>query len=163
MTSAAGASESNGEGSQAPSGPRVRVFVSFDRDHDDRLCTILLEQFRLDTSGFEVVGCSDRLLETGLWNEELRRCIGEADQFIAICGEHTECSPSMFAELPIAQEERTPYTLLWGQRGLMCTKPIGAEPADSMYSWPPQILLERLAHACRAETAASHQNAGTAP
>jgi hypothetical protein len=154
---------------KAPSEPKlpqaeprrhVRVFVSFDPEHDERLCTTLLEQSRLAASGFEVVGFSDRLVETGLCNEELRQRIGEADQLIVICGEHTEASPSMFAELRIAREERTPHFFLWGQRELVCTRPMGAEPTDAMYSWTPEILLERLAYTRRVDMAplASHES-----
>jgi hypothetical protein len=44
----------------------------------------------------------------------------------------------------IAQEERTPYFLLWGRRDIMCTKPIGAKSAEGMYSWTRQILQDRI-------------------
>ena len=30
--------------------------------------------------------------------------------------------------------------LLWGQRGIMCTKPMDARPSESRYSWIPEIL-----------------------
>ena len=109
----------------------VRVFVSFDAEHDQRLCTLLLAQSRLEASGFEVVGYSDGLLETGLWDEGLRQRIGGADQLIVICGENTKGSPRMFAELRIAREERTPHFFLWGQRELVCTRPMGAEPTEA--------------------------------
>ena len=46
---------------------------------------------------------------------------------IVICGEHTEASPGMSAEIRIAQEEKTPYFLLWGRRESLCTKPTGAK------------------------------------
>ena len=55
----------------------------------------------------------------------------------------------MSAELRVAQQERTPYFLLWGRREIMCTKPIGAKPADGMYSWTRQILEEQITVASR--------------
>ncbi len=130
---------------------------------DQRLCTLLLAQSRLEASGFEVVGYSDGLLETGLWDEGLRQRIGVADQLIVICGENTKDSPSMFAELRIAREERTPHFFLWGQRELACTRPMGAEPTEAMYSWTPQILLERLAYTRRMDMAALVSNESSAP
>lgn len=138
------------EGHRAPNSHRVRVFISFDLEHDEHLYTMLLEQSRLEASGFEVVGCSERLLETGFRNDGVRQRIREADQLIVICGEHTEDSSSVFAELRIAREERTPHFFLWGQRELMCTKPMGAD-SESMYSWTPQILQERLAYTRRTD------------
>jgi hypothetical protein len=53
------------------------------------------------------------------------------------------------AELRIAQEERTPYFLLWGRREIMCTKPIGAKSAEGMYSWTRQILQDQITVASR--------------
>jgi hypothetical protein len=139
------------EGPRAPNSHRVRVFISFDLEHDEHLCAMLVEQSRLADSGFEVLGCTEHLLETGLWSDSVRRKIGEADQLIVICGEHTGDSRSVFAELRIAREERTPHFLLWGRRELMCTKPMGAEPTEAMYSWTPQILQERLAYTRRTD------------
>lgn len=142
------------ERSRTPNGHRVRVFVSFDVEHDEYLCTKLLEQSQLATSGFEVIGHSGYPPETGSRDDSVRRKIGEADQFIVICGERTEDSRSVFAELRIAREERTPHFFLWGQRELMCTKPLGAEPTEAMYSWTPDILQERLAYTRRTGMAA---------
>ena len=51
---------------------------------------------------------------------------------VVICGEHTEASAPVSAELLIAQEERTPYFLLGGRRDSMCTKPNGAKPAEHL-------------------------------
>lgn len=90
-------------------------------------------------------GKSEHVPETGIWDRSVRQQIAEADQVIVICGEHTEASPGVGAEFCIAREERTPYFLLWGQRGIVCTKPMGATPSESRYSWPPEILWDRLA------------------
>ncbi len=121
------------------------VFVSFDIEHDEELYRLLVEQSRIPLSGFSVSAGSERLKTTEIWSERTRRRIGEANQMIVICGEHTGESAGVRAELAIAQQERTPYFLLWGRRDSMCTKPIGAKSADGMYSWTRQILQERLA------------------
>ena len=63
---------------------------------------------------------------------------------IVICGERTEASTTINAEFSIAQQEQTPYILLWGRREATCTKPTGAKPAEGMYSWTQQILQDRI-------------------
>jgi len=140
---------------------KTDVFVSFDVDHDGELYELLLEQSTAPGSGFAVSGGSERPAVPDLWRERARRRIREAGQVIVICGEHTEASISVSAELRIVQEERTPYFLLWGRREIMCTKPIGAKPAEGMYSWTQQILQDQIAFTQRdaaadaaAETAA---------
>jgi hypothetical protein len=139
----------------AAEAPRsTRVFVSFDVEHDEHLYEVLLQQSRLEASGFEVCGRSEPLTDPSLWEGRVREQVAEADQVIVICGERTESSPSVYAELRIAREERKPYLLLWGQRELMCQKPIGAEPHEGMYNWTPQILQERLAYLARPEAMA---------
>jgi hypothetical protein len=132
----------------------VRVFVSFDLEHDADLYAQLLEQSRTAASGFEVLGRSDRLADADLWSGRVRQQIREADQVIVICGEHTRDSPSVGAELRIAREERTSHFLLWGNREIMCTKPSGAKPAEGMYSWTLEILQERLAYTRRTDATA---------
>ncbi len=127
----------------------IQVFVSFDIDRDGELCELLLAQSRTPNSGFGVSGRSERLSAADVWGEKARHQIRAADQVIVICGEHTEASPQVTTELRIAQEERTPYILLWGRREIMCTKPIGAKAADGMYSWTRQILQDQLAVALR--------------
>ena len=91
-----------------------------------------------------MLGCSERLSATDAWSERARRRIREADQVIFICSEHTQASASMSAELRIAQQEGTPYFLLWGRREIMCTKPVGAKAAEGMYSWTPQVLQDQI-------------------
>lgn len=121
----------------------IRVFVSFDVDHDRELCEALCEQSR--SHGFSVSSRSEPASATDAWYERVRRQIRDADQVIVICGEHTEASPNVAAELRIAQEEKTPYFLLWGRREIMCTKPMGARPADGMYGWTREILQDQIA------------------
>ena len=126
---------------------QIQVFVSFDIEHDREL----FEELRTQSSsaGFAVLGCSERHKATDVWNERVRRRIRNADQVIFICSEHTEASASMSTELRIAQQEQTPYILLWGRREIMCTKPLGAKSAEGMYSWSPQVLQDQIAIASR--------------
>jgi hypothetical protein len=128
---------------------KIHVFVSFDIENDGELYEALLAQSRSPSSRFAVLGGSERSTGTDLGSERARRRIREADQVIVICGEHTEASTRVSAELLIAQEEGRPYFLLWGRRELMCTKPIGAKPSEGMYSWTRQILQDRISLAFR--------------
>ena len=123
----------------------TKVFVSFDIEHDGELYELLLQQSHTPNSGFGVLGGSERLSATDVWGAKARRRIRDADQVIVICGEHTEASPNVTSEIRIAQEERTPYFLVWGRREIMCTKPIGAKAADGIYSWTRQIVEDRIA------------------
>ena len=123
---------------------QVHVFVSFDIEHDGELYELLLAQSRSPSSGFTVSGSSERSAGTDAGSARARRRIRDADQVIVICGKHTEASTSVSAELLIAQEEGTPYFLLWGRREIMCTKPIGARSAEGMYSWTGQILQDQI-------------------
>lgn len=123
---------------------KVRIFVSYDREHDADLLERLVEQASSATSGFEISGQSTTRCPTDHWDEALRCKIRDADQVIVICGEHTDVSGRVGAELRTAQEEDRPYVLLWGRREPMCTKPATAKPADSMYSWTPEILQNQI-------------------
>ena len=123
---------------------KIRIFVSYDREHDGDLHDLLLDQASKATSGFEISARSRGRAPTDLEDEGLRREIREADEVIIICGEHTDCSERVGTELRIAQEEKRPYFLLWGRRELMCTKPTTAKPADGMYSWTWDILQTQI-------------------
>jgi len=122
----------------------VRIFMSFDLDHDQDLHDLLLEQSLRRASGFEIAARSEARTMTDLWDEKLRRRICEADEVIVICGEHTADSPRVSAELRIAQEEQKPYFLLWGRRESMCTKPVGSKRDEGMYSWTWEILQNQI-------------------
>jgi hypothetical protein len=122
----------------------VRIFTSFDLDHDQDLHDRLLEQSLRHASGFEISARSENHTMTDLWEERVRRRISEVDEVIVICGEHTADSGRVSTELRIAQEEQTPYFLLWGRRECMCTKPAGAKRDEGMYSWTWEILLNQI-------------------
>lgn len=149
--------------SRAPKrGPRVSkapVFVSFDVDHDRELYEELVAQSNSAISSFAVSAKSEKPTNTDSWSERVRREIRNADHVVVICSEHTKTSTGMSAELRIAQEEQTPYLLLWGRRESMCTKPSAAKSADGMYSWTPQIVRDQLELVLRKQTAAASARA----
>jgi len=124
---------------------QVRVFMSFDLGHDHDLKERLVEESLKSCSGFEILGWSESAEMTNAWNDRVRRRIADADEVIVICGEHTQDSMQVGAEIGIAQEEQKPYFLLWGRREVMCTKPIGAKPGDGMYSWTSSIIRDQIA------------------
>lgn len=128
---------------------RVHVFASFDLDHDGDLLERLLAQSDSGLSGFEVVGRSQPGEMTERWSERVQRQIDQADEVIVICGEHSESSVRMSAELGIAREGKKPYLLLWGRRERMCTRPVGARSEDGMYSWTWDILRAQIAATLR--------------
>jgi hypothetical protein len=135
----------------------IRIFISFDIEHDGELYDLLLAQSRTATSGFAVAGASERSIAGEVPSEKVRRQIREADQMIVLCGEHTDASTRVGSELRIAREEGTPHFLVWGRRELMCVKPVGAASGEGMFSWTRQILqdqIELIARNARAEATA---------
>ena len=122
----------------------IRIFVSYDLDHDADLLDRLVEQEAEALLGFEISGLSASRSVVDHGDVDLRRAIQQADQVIVLCGEHTEMSDRVANEVLIAQEEDRPYVLLWGRRDLMCTKPLTAARGDSMYSWTNEILRSQL-------------------
>lgn len=127
----------------------IRVFVSVDVDHDQDLADLLCEQSHRGDSGFLVAARSGAGMVTDRWCEAVRRQVREVDQVIVICGEHTQDSMRMDAELRIALEEQKPYFLLWGRRERMCTMPARVLRAGCMYSWTWEILLRQIAETQR--------------
>lgn len=124
--------------------PRIRIFVSFDGVHDADLPDLLAEQASIPGAAFELSARSQGGALTEAWAASSRTRICAADEMIVICGEHTNESPRVAAELRIAQEEGTPYLFLWGRRERMCTKPDGAKPTDAMYSWTREIVESEM-------------------
>ncbi len=121
----------------------LRVYMSFDLAHDRDLHDRLSKQARKPAS-FAITSRSEGGAITEEWTERVRGCIAEADEVIVICGEHTDESPQVSAELAIAQAEHKPYVLLWGRRDSMCKKPKSARSDDGMYCWTPDILEQQL-------------------
>jgi hypothetical protein len=130
-----------------PSG--VRVFVSFDVDHDTDLGNRLSDQSQRGGSGFAVASRSEPGEMTDRWLAGVRRRVRDADEVIVICGEHTADSQRMNTELRIAQEEQKPYLLLWGRRERMCSMPLGVKRSACMYSWTWETLVFQVGQTLR--------------
>jgi hypothetical protein len=126
----------------------LRLFMSFDLEHDKDLHDRLVQQAR-KPAPFAIANRSEGGEMTEEWSERVRGRISDSDEVVVICGEHTDQSPRMSAELKIAQEQHKPYVLLWGRRDSMCKKPRNARPDDGMYSWTPSILEYQLAFSLR--------------
>jgi hypothetical protein len=116
---------------------RVRVFVSFDRDHDRDLCNRLVEESRRSDSQFRVTACSTA-------GSPALQEIGDADEMIVVCGAQSDASAQMHAEITLAQGMAKPYFLLWGRRDAMCKRPLGSRPDDAMYGWSPSIIHSQV-------------------
>ena len=138
---------------QATRKSRVGVFAIFDVEHDRDLYELLRVQSDSPGCDFTVIGGSKGASGSDAEQESVRRRIHKADQVVVICGEHTEDSAHIHSDLLLAQAEQKPYFLLWGRRGLMCTKPIGAKPAEGMYSWTGQFLNDQIASNLRNHSA----------
>jgi hypothetical protein len=127
----------------------VRVFVSFDIDHDADLGDRLSEQSRRVGSGFHVASRSEAGVMTDRWEADVRRRVRNADEVIVICSEHTGTSDRVSMELRIAQEEQKPYLLLWGRRERMCSMPFGVKRTACMYRWAWETLVYQVARTLR--------------
>ncbi len=125
----------------------LRIYMSFDLDHDRDLHDRLLAQSQ--RAVFAIASRSEGGEMTAAWTERVRGRIVDSDEVIVICGEHTDASERMRAELEIAQAEKKPYVLLWGRRESMCKKPRSARADDGMYLWTPAMLEQQLAHGIR--------------
>ena len=109
----------------------LRIYMSFDLEHDRDLHDRLAKQAR-KPAPFAIANRSEGGEMTEEWSERVRGRISDSDEMVVICGEHTDESPRMSAELKIAQEQRKPYVLLWGRRDSMCKKPRNARPDDGI-------------------------------
>lgn len=128
---------------------RIRIFLSFDGEHDEDLRDLLHAQARRAGSSFELSACSHGADSDDAWEESARARIRAVDEVVVICGEHTDECSRVAAELRIAREEGKPYLLLWGRRDRMCTKPAGADRNDAMYRWTRDVLESQMAMTIR--------------
>ncbi len=126
------------------SSPKVKVFISFDYDHDVDLKNLLVGQAKNDDSPFEITDMSVKEELTGDWKEKVRTRIKKVDQVIVICGEHTDTANGVAAEVKITQEEEKPYFLLWGRSDETCVKPKNAKDEDKIYKWTWDNLKKLL-------------------
>jgi hypothetical protein len=126
----------------------VRIHLCFDLEHDRDLLDRLLAEAR-GRNGFAVASRSEAGEMTEAWTARVRGRITDADEVVVICGEHTDESSRVCAELEIARQEKKPYLLLWGRRDCMCKKPRNARADDGMYVWTPAMLAHQLASSLR--------------
>ena len=122
---------------------KVRVFISFDFDHDSFLRIALLGQAQNSDSPFEIADWSVKEPMTGDWKEKVRKRMKQTKQVIVICGEHTHTATGVNAEVKIAQKEEIPYFLLKGYKDKHCTKPLAAQE-DKMHNWTWENLKKLI-------------------
>jgi len=129
---------------------KARVFLSFDVAHDRDLHDRLLAESRR-SAAFSVAARSELGSAAAGGEERVRERIAAVDAVIVICGEHTDESADVAAELRISREQKKPHLFLWGRRECMCKKPAGARNEDGIYGWTAENLRNQLASALRAE------------
>jgi hypothetical protein len=127
----------------------VRIFLSFDVEHDGDLCDLALDPSSRGSAGFVVTARSRAGEVTDRWRDVTRREIRNSDQVIVLCGEHTRESAAMDAELCIAQEEEKPFFLLWGRRDRDCTMPERVQRTACMYRWDRETVQQQLSASLR--------------
>lgn len=114
---------------------KIRIFTSFDFDHDEDLRNLLVGQTKNTDSPFEMADWSVKEPMTGDWKAKVRERIKRVNQMIVICGENTDSATGVSVEVKIAQEEKIPYFLLWGRKNKTCKKPKSAKNSDKIYKW----------------------------
>lgn len=115
--------------------PKVRIFTSFDFDHDEDLRNLLVGQARNPDSPFELADWSVKNPMTGDWKAKVRTRIRSVNQMIVLCGYFTNRASGVSVEVKIAQEEQIPYFLLAGRKGGVNKKPLSAKSSDKIYNW----------------------------
>jgi hypothetical protein len=126
----------------------VRIFLSFDLEHDRDLVELLIAQTKRRAS-FAISNRSEGGAIDDPWLARVRSRIAASDEVVVLCGERTDESPRVNAELEIAQEQKKPYVLLWGRRDVMCKKPRSARLDDGMYKWTAELLEHQLQNVLR--------------
>jgi hypothetical protein len=118
-----------------PPARKVRVFISFDYDHDDDLRVLLLGQAKKHDTPFSFEDWSIKH-ETKGWKADARKRIQRSDVVIVICGHNTHRAVGVTAEIKIAREEEVPYRLLRGRKNGTCRRPAGTSWLwDTMHAW----------------------------
>ncbi len=120
----------------------VRIFVSFDHDHDEDLFRLLYENAQIADAKFELVDWSPEMGLVGDWQAELRARFRTIDVVVVICGSHADTAVAVNSELQIAQQTGTKYVLLGGWRKIT-RRPRSAKASDKIYQWSRENL-ERL-------------------
>jgi hypothetical protein len=123
---------------------KVRVFISFDFDHDEDLRNLLAGQAKHSDSPFEIADWSVREELTGDWEKKVRQRIRNVSQVIVICGYHTDTATGVSKEMRMAREEEKPYFLLAGHPSGTNKKPKAALSTDKMYTWTWENLKKLI-------------------
>ena len=122
----------------------IRVFISFDYDHDLDCKNLLVGQAKNPDSPFEISDWSVKVASPG-WKEDARRRIKSCGQVVVICGEHTDTATGVNEEIRIARSEGKPYFLLNGRPNSYFRKPTAALESDKVYKWTWENLKSLLA------------------
>jgi len=126
---------------------KVRVFISFDFDHNEDLRNLLVGQSKNPDSPFEIADWSVSEELTGDWKAKVQAKIRRVEQVAVICGEHTDTATGVNAEIQIAQEEEKAYFLLEGRKNKTNRKPKSAKASDKMYTWTWENLKKLISGA----------------
>lgn len=123
---------------------KVRVFISFDYDHDLDLKNLLVGQSKNEDSPFDIADWSIKDPSAD-WKDKARGRIRSVDQVAVICGEYTDTATGVSEEIRIARDEDKPYFLLKGRADKECKKPKAALGSDKMYTWTWENLKKLIA------------------
>jgi len=123
---------------------KVKVFISFDFDHDEDLRNLLVGQAKNPDSPFEIADYSLKEPLTGDWKAKIRERIKRVEQMCVICGLHTDTATGVSVEVKIAQEENKPYFLLAGYSDKVCKAPGAAKPSEKIYKWTWENLKQLI-------------------
>ncbi len=127
---------------------QVRVFVSFDLDHDNDCKDRLVRQIAPAGSRFGVNDWSIREVAAD-WQVKARKRIANTDLMLVICGEHTDVAASVNNEIVLARDANKPYLLLDG-RGGRAKKPKTALETDRVLDWNPSSARSPVGSSTRA-------------
>jgi hypothetical protein len=95
--------------------PRIKLFVSFDFDHDRVLRDFIIGQSKLRDSPFEVSDYSlKEASKQALWETRARRAISRADKFVVMLGPRTRFAPGVKKEVAMARDLGKPCLQIIG-------------------------------------------------
>lgn len=114
---------------------KIRLFISFDYDHDEGAKIMLAGQAKLPDSPFDFKDSSVPYHLIGDWKDKVRARMDNVDQVCVLCGEQTHTAAGVAAEFEIAQDKKKPYFLLAAYKDKTCIKPRSAKSDDKLYNW----------------------------
>jgi hypothetical protein len=123
--------------------PKVRVFISYDLDHDNDLKIRLIDHGTREGSPFAISDWSIRELAAD-WRDKAAKRISHVDLVFVICGEHTDTATGVNNEIALARETCRPYFLLEGRYG-RSKRPGTALATDTLYDWSSEARLASVA------------------